>query len=125
MALFIRAGTILPLGPDLQFVTEKQQDPLEFRIYRGANGRFILYEDDGESSSTYQNHEYSSIDFNWDDTMSTLSISKRNGGGFPGMLATRTFNFIIVKEDHGTGLDIEMKPDKIVNYTGEAISVTF
>ena len=51
MALFIRAGTILPLGPDLQHVTEKQQDPIEFRIYQGANGQFTLYEDDGETVS--------------------------------------------------------------------------
>ena len=125
MALFIRAGTILPLGPDLQHVTEKQQDPIEFRIYQGANGQFTLYEDDGETASTYVKNQYTRIDFNWDDISSTLTIGKRNGGGFKGMILKRTFNFIIVKVGHGTGLDIEMKADKTINYNGDGVTVKF
>jgi hypothetical protein len=54
-----------------------------------------------------------------------LTIGKRNGGGFKGMILKRTFNFIIVEVGHGTGLDIEMKADKTINYNGDGVTVKF
>ena len=68
-------------------------------------------------------NEYSSISFSWNETSATLTVGKRAGGGFKNMLQERTFNIILVKEGHGTGLDIEMRPDHILHYKGEKVVV--
>ena len=121
IALFVKAGSILPLGPDLQYTREKLPDPLYLRVYPGADGDFILYEDDGESADFLKS---TTISFHWNDADSKLSISARSGNGFVGMLTNRSFHIVRVCEGHGTGVDIEMKPDKIVSYDGaEAIDV--
>ena len=48
MPLFVRAGSIIPMGPDLQYAAEKPADPIELRVYRGADGAFTLYEDEND-----------------------------------------------------------------------------
>ena len=64
--LYVRAGSILPMGPELQYTSEKPADPIELRIYRGADGQFTLYEDDGESYG-YEKGEYAVIPITWND----------------------------------------------------------
>ena len=88
--LFVRGGSILPLGPDMQWSDEKPADPLELRIYPGADADFTLYEDDGVSYA-YERGEYSVIPLHWDDSSRTLTIGERSGS-FPGMLRERTFH---------------------------------
>ena len=87
--MFIRAGSILPLGPEMQYVGEKSWEHLELRIYPGANGSFTLYEDEGDSYN-YEQGVYSTIDFSWNDKTCTLTIADRQGK-FPGMLQQRQF----------------------------------
>ncbi len=88
--LFVRAGSILPLGPDMQWSDEKAADPVELRIYPGADADFRLYEDDGVSYA-YEKGDYSVIPIHWDDASRTLTLGPREGS-FPGMLQSRTFN---------------------------------
>ena len=78
------SGSIIPMGPFLQYSSEKPADPIELRIYRGADGKFTLYEDEGDSYN-YEEGEYSTIPFSWNDAGHTLEIGKRSGE-FPGML---------------------------------------
>merc|ERR1712025_1492607 len=111
MALYVKAGSILPLGPDLQYTREKLPDPMYLRVFPGADGDFTLYEDDGESADYSKSTR---IKFHWSDSDSTLSISARVGKGFSGMLKNRSFHITCVCVNHGTGVDIEMRPDKIV-----------
>jgi alpha-D-xyloside xylohydrolase len=121
IALYVKAGSILPLGPDLQYTREKLPDPLHLRVYPGADGDFTLYEDDGESADFSKS---TTIGFHWSDADSKLTISARSGKGFSGMLTNRSFHIIRVCKNHGTGVGIEMKPDKIVQYDGaDAIDV--
>ena len=120
--LYVRAGSIIPMGPDLQHSTEKPADPVELRIYRGADGQFTLYEDDGLTYQ-YENEEYSAINFRWDNASNTLSVSARMGS-FPGMLPQRTFHIVLVRSAHGVGL-YAPKSDRTVTYDGHRLTLKF
>jgi alpha-D-xyloside xylohydrolase len=122
MPLYIRAGSIVPLGPDLQYAAEKSADPIELRIYRGANGAFTLYEDENDSYD-YEKGVHATILFSWDDTSHTLTIGDR-AGTFPGMLEKRTFRVVFVTENHGVGGGLTENVDKTVEYSGRKITVT-
>jgi alpha-D-xyloside xylohydrolase len=121
--LFIKAGSIIPMGPFLQYATEKPADPIELRIYPGADGSFTLYEDENDNYN-YEKGNYATIEFKWDDAKRELTLGKREGK-FPGMLKERTFNVIVVGKDHGTAVDICSQPDKIVKYNGVKLEVKF
>jgi alpha-D-xyloside xylohydrolase len=119
--LMIKAGSIVPMGPDIQYATEKPADPLELRIYKGANGSFTLYEDENDNYD-YEKGVYATIDFRWDDAKHRLIIGPRKGH-FPGMLKTRTFDVVLVKTGHGTGGEITGNPDKVIFYRGKQVVV--
>jgi alpha-D-xyloside xylohydrolase len=119
--LYVRAGAILPLGPELQWSTEKPADPIELRIYRGADGDFTLYEDENDNYD-YEKGAYATIPFRWDDARKVLTIGNRQGE-FPGMLAERTFQIVFVKENHGSGIEAAA-PDRVVRYSGKQITVS-
>lgn len=87
--LYVRAGGIIPLGPDVQYASEKPWDNLEIRVYPGKNGEFVLYEDEGDNYN-YEKGQYSTITFDWNDKKNELTISDRKGS-FPGMLSSRKF----------------------------------
>ena len=95
--IFVKAGTILPIGPDAQFSTEKPWDDLEVRVYPGADGSFTLYEDAFEGLG-YQKGERSEIVFSWDDKAKKLSIAVRKGS-FAGMIEKRTFRVRLAGTD--------------------------
>jgi alpha-D-xyloside xylohydrolase len=91
--MFVRAGSILPLGPEMQYVGEKAWDNLEIRVYPGANGNFVLYEDEGDSYN-YEKGVFSTITFSWNDKARKLTIGARKGE-FPGMLKSRQFTVVL------------------------------
>jgi len=91
--IFVKAGSILPLGPDVQYAEEKPWDNLEIRVYPGADGSFTLYEDE-TNGYNYEKGIFSEIDFKWADRSRTLTIDRRKGE-FPGMLQQRRFNIVL------------------------------
>jgi alpha-D-xyloside xylohydrolase len=119
MPLYVRAGSIVPMGPELQYSNEKPEDPIELRVYAGANGSFTLYEDENDSYD-YEKGAYATIPIVWDDGAKTLTIGAR-AGKFPGMLETRTFRIVFVGAGHGIGIDPTEQADKIVTYSGAQI----
>ncbi|HTP67472.1 MAG TPA: glycoside hydrolase family 31 protein, partial [Dongiaceae bacterium] len=122
LPLFVRAGSILPLGPDMEYASEKPADPMEIRVYRGANGSFTLYEDEGDNYH-YEQGAHATIPFTWDETSHALTIGDREGK-FPGMSETRTFFVVFVGEGHGIGGILTANADKSVTYSGKKIVVT-
>jgi alpha-D-xyloside xylohydrolase len=122
MPLYIRAGSILPMGPELEWSTQKAEDPMELRLYRGADGNFTIYEDESDTYN-YEKGAYATIPMHWDDARQTLTIGDRQGQ-FPGMLESRSFRVTFVGENHGAGADATENPDKIVSYSGKALTVT-
>jgi alpha-D-xyloside xylohydrolase len=121
--ILVKAGSILPMGPFVQFATEKPDVPVELRIYPGANGSFTLYEDENDNYN-YEKGAYSTIDFKWDNAERKLTIVKRKGE-FKGMIKNRTFNIILAEEGRGTGIEISQKPDKTISYEGSEQVIAF
>jgi len=121
--LFVKAGSIIPLGPKVQYAAEKKWDTLEIRIYPGADGELTLYEDENDNYN-YEKGFYSTIKFKWDDSAKTLHVYKRKGD-FSGMLKKRKFNIVIVSQNHGTGIEWSEKIEKIIIYKGTEKNVVF
>ncbi len=92
MPLYVKAGSIVPFGPKVQFAEEKDWSNLEIHVYQGANGEFNLYEDENDNYN-YEKGAFSLISFEWDDSNKKLTINKREGT-FDGMLKNRSFNII-------------------------------
>jgi alpha-D-xyloside xylohydrolase len=122
MPVYVRAGSIVPLGPEEEWSTEKPADPIELRVYRGADGDFTIYEDENDNYN-YEKGVYATIPLHWDDESKTLMIGERKGQ-FPGMLDTRTFRVVFVQENHGVGVNASDEADKVVQYSGKPITVT-
>jgi alpha-D-xyloside xylohydrolase len=118
--LFVRAGSIIPMGPFIQYSTERS-GPIEIRIYPGADGEFTLYEDENDNYN-YEKGAYSTITFKWDDQKKALTINGRQGS-FPGMLTERRFNIVSVSKKQGVGIDAAKKYDEVVTYNGKKLVV--
>ncbi|WP_221284373.1 TIM-barrel domain-containing protein [Mucilaginibacter sp. SP1R1] len=112
--LYVKAGSIVPMGPFIQYATEKT-DPMEIRVYPGADGSFDLYEDENDNYN-YEKGKYSLIHFSWNDKAKTLSIDNRKGS-YAGMPASHHFNIVLVSNNNGNGLQ-SGKPVKELHYTG-------
>jgi alpha-D-xyloside xylohydrolase len=121
MPLYVRAGSVLPIGPRVQYTEEKPWDNLEVRVYPGANGKFELYEDENDNYN-YEKGIYSTVSFVWDDVKRTLTIGER-AGSFPGMLQSRTFNIVVVGPGKGVGMDSVAQPDKVIVYDGKKVLI--
>lgn len=116
LPLFVRAGSILPVGPKVQYAEEKKWDNLEIRIYPGANGEFTLYEDENDNYN-YEKGMSSTIKFLWNDAKKELTIAKREGT-FPGMLTQRKFNVVAVGQTSSAQI-------KTVDYNGARVVLKF
>ena len=120
MPVFIKAGTILPFGPEVQYSSEKPWDELEIRVYPGADGSFTLYEDEGDNYN-YEKGKFSEIRFVWNEADRTLSIAPRKGS-YKGMLQHRRFHIVLVDANSGAG-DQPMQASKSVEYDGKAVKI--
>lgn len=122
MPLLVKAGSIVPMGPFIEYATQKPANPLELRVYAGANGKFTLYEDENDNYN-YEKGFYSTIDFIWNDSARVLTICQRKGE-FAGMLMSRTINIVLVNKCVGTGVELS-EPAKTIIYNGSAIDISF
>jgi len=120
--LSVRAGSILPLGPVIEYAGQAS-DPIELRVYPGADADFTLYEDQGDGYR-YEQGAHSTIPIHWADATRTLTIDNRQGS-YPGMSSGHTFDVVIVSAGHGVGGETTASPDKALQYSGSSISVQF
>lgn len=111
--LYVRAGSILPIGPDVQYSTQKPWDDLEILVYSGADGKFCLYEDEFDNYN-YEKGAFSTIGFSWNDKAGRLTIGARQGS-YDGMIANRTFRVILVR-------DGKRSEPQTINYSGKKVS---
>ena len=118
--VYVKAGSILPFGPAVQYIGEKSWDSLEIRVYPGADGDFILYEDDGNSYD-YEKGLFTEIPFHWEDSTKTLTIGDRKGH-YPGMIADRNFRITIVSPATEPG-DTPAATVKTLDYNGTRTSL--
>lgn len=120
IAVYVKAGTVLPVGPKIQYAMEENKDSLKIFIYPGADGEFTLYEDEGDTYN-YENGRYSEIRMKWNDAQKCLTIDNRKGD-FNGMIPDREFELIMVREGIG---GLESKDTKRIAYNGQRIQVQF
>lgn len=121
MPLFVKAGSIVPMGSYVQYWNEKPAAPVYLRVYTGADADFTLYEDEGDNYN-YEEGMFSEIPLKWFEKEEKMIIGDRRGS-FPGMLKERTFYITWVGNNNGTGVAPETMPDKIVTYSGEKIEI--
>ncbi len=122
MPLYVKAGSLIPMGPFIEYATEKKADTIELRIYGGADGNFELYEDENDNYN-YEKGKYATINFTWNDSRRLLTISNTKGS-FDGQLKTRVFNLVLVKENRGIDINVTTDVDKRIVYIGKQVQVT-
>jgi len=118
--LFIKAGSIIPMGKMIQYAGEKTADTLEIRVYKGADAKFELYEDEGDNYN-YEKGKYTLISFKWDEKRQSITISARQGN-YTGCLTKRIFNIVLVNENKGYGI-YAGSTGKKVSYAGTKIEL--
>lgn len=114
--LYVRAGSILPLGPEVEYAEQRTKEPTELRVYRGRDGSFTLYDDQGDTYG-YEKGARAIIPLRWDDKAAALTIGGRQGD-YPGMPREKIFRIVVVDGANG-GISKE------VRYTGQPIVVRF
>ncbi|HEY2726237.1 MAG TPA: TIM-barrel domain-containing protein, partial [Parafilimonas sp.] len=119
--VFIKAGSIIPFGPEIEYTNQKPADTITLFVYAGKNASFSLYEDE-DTNYNYENGMYAIIPVNYNEENKTLTIGKRQGS-FSGMLTNRKFNVVWVDEKHPVGIDDKNQNKTIVSYNGDAVTV--
>jgi alpha-D-xyloside xylohydrolase len=121
MPIHVKAGSIVPTGPEIAYTDEKPADPIVLWVYTGADGEFTLYEDDGVTYG-YEKGACARIPIRWNDATRTLFIGKREGA-YPGMQKERTFEVVLVSKANPVGFSFAPKADKSVRYDGAPIEL--
>jgi alpha-D-xyloside xylohydrolase len=119
--LYVKAGSIVPMGPNIEYATQNPAGAIELRIYPGADGSFKLYEDESDNYN-YENGSYATVDFIWNNKTRQLTITNRKGT-FTGLQQKRVFNIVVVKPGHGIEGAIT-KADRTITYTGNTMKIT-
>ena len=122
MPLFVRAGSIVPLGPEIEYADQDANGPIELRIYPGADGSFDLFADEGDNYN-YEKGAHSVIPLKWSEADKSLTLGDRTGT-YAGMAKEITFYIVWVSANHGAGEAVQTAPDRTVVYRGSALSVS-
>ena len=120
--VFVPEGSILPVGPEMEWSDQKKAELIDLYVYAGKDGSYTLYEDEG-TNYNYEKGKYAMIDFKYNDAQKTLTIGARKGS-FDGMLQKRRFNVILVNAQNNQGVNLAKTPKgKMVKYAGQAVTV--
>jgi alpha-D-xyloside xylohydrolase len=119
LPLYVRAGSVIPMGPTMEWSTEKPADPIEIRVYPGADGDFTFYEDENDNYD-YAKGQHATVQLHWDDAAKTLTFGAREGT-FPGMQEKHTFNVVVVGEGRGVGIGDSTAQARGVVYKGDRL----
>ncbi len=122
LPLYVRAGSIVSFGPDVQYATEKPDAPYTIRIYPGADAKLTIYEDDNETYA-YEKGQRATYEFSWNDAARKLSIGARQGT-FPGITEKRELNIVVIAPSQNAGL-ADTTSAKTITYTGAPAEVSF
>ncbi len=121
MPIYVRAGSIIPIGPDRHYADEVVDEPLELRVYQGQNGTFILYEDDGDTYD-YETGAFATIAMRWNDAQKQFIFEERQGS-YAGMQVSRTFLVILVSEHNGIGINTSAHEKRVILYEGKPLVI--
>lgn len=119
--VYVKEGSIVPTGPELQYTSEKPADPITLFVYTGKNASFSLYEDEG-TNYNYEKGAFATVDFNYDEKTKTLTVGDRKGS-FNGMLENRTFKIVVITPKSAKALDFNQKANHSITYNGKATTI--
>ena len=120
--VFVPEGSILPIGPEMEWSDQKKAELIDLYVYAGKDGSYTLYEDEG-TNYNYEKGKYAMIDFKYNDAQKTVTIAARKGA-FDGMLQKRRFNIVLVSDNNQQGISLAKAPKgKMVKYAGQAVTV--
>ena len=120
--VFVPEGSILPIGPEMEWSDQKKAELIDLYVYAGKDGSYTLYEDEG-TNYNYEKGKYAMIDFKYNDAQKTVTIAARKGA-FDGMLQKRRFNIVLVSDNNQQGISLAKAPKgKMVKYVGKAVTV--
>ena len=120
--VFVPEGSILPVGPEMEWSDQKKAELIDLYVYAGKDGSYTLYEDEG-TNYNYEKGKYAMIDFKYNDAQKTITIAARKGA-FDGMLQKRRFNIVLVCDNNQQGISLAKAPKgKMVKYAGKAVTV--
>ena len=120
--VFVPEGSILPVGPEMEWSDQKKAELIDLYVYAGKDGSYTLYEDEG-TNYNYEKGKYAMIDFMYNDAQKTVTIAARKGS-FDGMLQKRRFNIVLVSDNNQQGISLAKAPKgKMVKYAGKAVTV--
>lgn len=120
--VFVPEGSILPVGPEMEWSDQKKAELIDLYVYAGKDGSYTLYEDEG-TNYNYEKGKYAMIDFRYNDAQKTITIAARKGA-FDGMLQKRRFNIVLVGDNNQQGISLAKAPKgKMVKYAGKAVTV--
>ncbi len=122
MPVFVREGSIVPFGPEMEWCDEKPAELINLYVYQGADASFQLYEDEG-TNYNYEKGKYATIDIKYDEATKTLTFGKRVGA-FKGMLKNRRFNVVVVSRDNAQPLNLINPEGRMVDYSGKEIKIS-
>jgi alpha-D-xyloside xylohydrolase len=97
LPVYVKAGSIIPIGPDVQYAAEKNWENLELRVYPGADAEFTLYEDEKDNYN-YEKGMYATTKIKWNDSTRSLTVEDRQGK-FPGMPKEQKFHVVVVGDN--------------------------
>jgi alpha-D-xyloside xylohydrolase len=117
MPLYVREGSIVPVGPAMEWSDEKQADDILLAVYAGRDARFVLYEDENVNYG-YEKGRFARIPLEWDEEGRTLTVGPREGS-FPGMLESRRFRVVVCDPGHPFAYDPDA-PGTAIQYDGTA-----
>lgn len=121
MPMFVKAGSIIPVGEELQYSSEKPEAPITLYVYAGGDASFTIYEDEG-TTYNYEKGEYATINVSYNDASKTVTIAQREGS-FPEMVKQRTFHVVHIDKNKKKGFDTKPAPDATVVYDGSAQNI--
>ena len=119
--VYVKEGSIIPTGPELQYTDERPADPITLFIYTGKDASFTLYEDENLNYN-YEKGAFALIHFTFDQETGTLTIGERQGS-FNGMLKKRTFRIKVVSRERASGMKFDEPADKTITYSGKIVRV--
>jgi alpha-D-xyloside xylohydrolase len=121
--VFVKEGSIIPFGPELQYTSEKKADTISLYVYTGKDATFTIYEDEN-TNYNYEKGAYATIKVAYTEKQKRLTIQDRSGS-FPGMLKERVFKITWITPSKSLSLDFNRKKEKLIRYNGNAISVDY
>jgi alpha-D-xyloside xylohydrolase len=121
--VYVKEGSIIPFGPEIQYTGEKPADPITLYVYMGKDAAFTLYEDEG-TNYNYEKGAFSTIQINYNEANKTLAIDDRKGR-FAGMISSRKFNVVWVNTSNPVPLNFESNSNQQINYEGKKVTLKF